>query len=285
MRAPPAPFAGWRWRWLNRFAPGSVVADERRDAACAIARGLARGAMAPSPATRSSPERTELDVARFRFVTEGRPWGNPSYYACGDIVGAVLCFSGCRSDQIVNRDDDNLDGHADADPRFPPEAPTNADGGWDVRGLRAWKAGWNLTLLRQGSKEAGCWVDTSTFTEETPLPRRGDCPQVSYGLPSQHTLVLVSDPEPLDAAPGETVNEWVCTTVEGGQVNEHGQCVCTYTTFLRRDGAHLYVSRTSGGGGRVMDGYVSVVDVPLAAPALLPPDCDAGVAADDEVTP
>lgn len=260
MRQPTYPFADWQWRWLN--SPGMPSFGEE-----SLVRQAARAIALPFGVTGQGQVdgRSKLNVDRFAFLTEKRPWGNKGYYSCGDIAGGMLCFIGCRDEGIINRDDDDLDGVAD----WKPEAPTaNEHDWWDVRGTRPWKTGWNITLLKQGSINAKCWERAV----DGYLPQQGDIFMVGVGTMQEHVGIFVSDPE----AQEDGVS-WVYTTVEGGQVDASGQCAKVYTTTLHRSGGKVYTRRAGNGQpDKLVDGFINVAKVPLVAPALVPPDFTLG---------
>lgn len=277
MTLPPVaePFSGWQWRWLASPGGVSMVEDDlRRQAAVYLAdafawggvneavvpgKGMPRGQ--PVPIEALSP-RGGLRVDRFRWLTEGRPWQQPSHSCCGYLPGGIYCLMGLRNEKILNRDDDNIDGVPDA-----REKPRGNDPWWHIKGQKAWRVGWNLTMLRQGSIDLGCWQDArrSNRVGKDLLPQMGDSPLLNFGKPDEHTLVITSDLEEVAA------NEWSCTTTEAGQVDEGGQCVRVYQSFVRREAGQLWLSRTEGDDGRLVDGWIDVGRIPLDAPALLPP--------------
>jgi len=259
VRVPAYPFADWHWTWLDSPGMPSFSADSlRRQAARAIALNFGTTGQGQVDG------RSKLEVDRFAFITEKRPWGNKSYYSCGDVAGGLLCFLGCRDEGIVNRDDDNLDGVAD----WKPEQPTrNENDWWDVKGTKAWKTGWNITLLKQGSINAKCWHAAS----DGYLPQQGDVFLVGVGG-MEHVGIFASDP--MEEEDGVS---WTYTTVEGGQVDAGGQCARTYTTLFHRVGNKVYLRRDGKSQpDKLVDGFIDISKLSLESPALVPPEFTLG---------
>jgi hypothetical protein len=244
---PAAPFQDWGWRWVDPpepppfYDPGANI----REAVVAIARALSRGGVAVTA------ERTAQDVALFNAVTEKRYVGNNNYQTCGDVVGGTMALAGVRDENVINRDDDNFDGKKD-------RPGVDMVSWWDVQGTKSWKVGWNITMLRQAAIDIKAWYRKS-------LPSRGDYFLLDYGTGLEHMGIVICDP----LLVGD--RHWQVVTVEGGQVDQHGQCVREYVNDLLQQPDGTFVLHRKGGKPRKVDGFADVAAFDYAVPALLPP--------------
>lgn len=249
MRAPPYPFSDWVWRWVDPPEQDLPDRDEVvRSAMVYITMSLSNGGV------KVKPGRSQLDVDKFNSVTERRYVGNAKYSTCCDVVGASLALLGCKDERIINRDDDDFDGVKD-----DSQKPSDGRSWWDTPGSKPWKMGANVSMLYQGSISAGAWVKVKPGV----LPRRGDSFLLDYGV-NEHFATFATDLSP-DGNGG-----WRGKTVEGGQVDEHGQCVVIYSVTLYWRNGVCYLKR-DGKKERVLCGWIDVAKVPITAPALLPP--------------
>ena len=284
MRPAGPPLSDWSWRWLSGLPAVSVIdIQNRRDAFQAVARVFAPTGMgpgiqlAPLAAGGTPRPRTRHEVDLFRWVTEGRPWGNKAYSTCVDGAMGMKCALGFRDERMLNRIDDNIDGIDD--PRFPPsEPPTQNDRPsqpavtewWDVAGTKAWKSGWNVTMFHQGSISLGTWVDAKSGR----LPQIGDDYLVDYGTGLDHVASIFEGPE--EIRPG--VYRYL--TIEAGQVDGGGQCFQVYETHHSVVGKQVVMDRQASPAGpakrRILHGFSDFALLPLAAAALLPPGCEIG---------
>ena len=279
MRAAGPPLSDWTWRWLGGFPTiAAIEIANRREAVAALCRAFAPSGVGPGieidalTAGGHKRPRTRHEVDLFRWITEGRGWGK-AYSTCGDGVGGIYCCLGLRSEQILNRNDDNIDGIDD--PRFPASEPTTSNDRpsvpapaewWDVGGTKAWRVGWNLTMIRQGAIDTGCWVRA----KDGQLPQVGDAFLVDYGTSVDHVGLIVEGPD--EVADG--VYRYL--TCEAGQVDAGGQCFKLYETHYKRSGSSVIMERQAPLKRRVLDGFIDLAKLPLDAPALVPPGFTVG---------
>ena len=248
MRPPAHPFSDWTWRWLD--PPEQDVEDRDgnvRNAIVAITMSLSSGGI------KVKPGRSQLDVDKFDAITERRYVGNKKYSDCCDLVGGALALAGCTDERIINRDDDDFDGVKDA------KQPSHEDRSWwDDKGAKPWKVGANVSMLYQGSIAAGAWVKA----EKSKVPSRGDSFLLDYGT-NEHFGTFVTDML-FDG------HVWSGHTVEGGQVDEFGQCVKIYRVemYWRNNVCYL---RRDGMKERVLHGWIDATKLSYTRPALLPP--------------
>lgn len=263
-------------RWLSAAGLSSdIEADWRRTASVALAKqylwtGAARGVDTPVG------PRTKEMVERFRVATEGRAtWAG--YSCCVDIDGVILAGLGLRDERIVNRDDDDLD-------NVPDDKQQSGRDIWDGPGETHWRVAENMIMFQAGARAAGCWVDALPGR----LPCRGDMPEVGGDSPSDggqpHVFTVVGDlaPAPANVWPKYAKTALVAPTVEGGQVDEGGQCVKGYETIFWSDAKGvMWISRVGHTGARKLKGWIDVTRVTLTAPAQLPDDCEVGRAVEE----
>lgn len=248
MRKPPYPFEHWSFRWIEppeQDAPNAQ--SDRRDAAASIMHGFINAGV------KLKTGRSQRMVDVFKFMTEGRAAGNPRYSECVDFAGGMLCILGVRDDNFVNRDDDDLDGVKDTKEKVDNES------WWDVRGARDWRMAMNVTLLHQGS------IQNGSFRKPDLNLDMGDVFFVDLGTGMDHVGVVANKPQEVSSG------VYRCQTIEGGQVDEVGQCCLIYsTTIALQPGGKITMTR-DGKKPRVLGGYIDVTAVPLSAPALVPP--------------
>lgn len=241
------PLDGWVRRWIHPPEREENPGD-RRAAASAIGAALSRGG------TRVTAFRTQREIDLFLLANERRHQGNPRYSDCGDQAGAMLALLGVRDERIVNRNDDNMDGVPDAR-QNPDSLP------WDVIGVRPWRVGANISMLKQGFSIHGAW--------RTPrgggLPQPGDIFLLDEGTGREHVGIMIGAQD----------------TAEGGQVDNFGPCCRSYrvrfsvvngvTRMVRlanNTDAPLF---SSWARDSVLSGWGDITMLPLAAPAVLPP--------------
>jgi len=253
---PLPPLSDWEWRWLDPPEQDPPLRDEWiRQGARSIAMALSSGGV------RKTVDRTQKDVDLFNMATERRYVGNPRYSACGDIVGFTLCLLGCRDEGIVNRDDDNLDGK--------PDAKQGADmmSDWDIRGARGWRSGMNIALLKQGAINAKAWVSARQGVDLSKLGM-GDYFLLDEGTMAEHVGQIVSVP-----VYDPTRKLYRAYAVEGGQVDQFGQCVRLYEVEFSVEGGKAIYYRPETKRKSVLSGWADITRIPYTAPALLPPVC------------
>lgn len=251
---PLPPLDGWRWRWLD---PPEQDPPQRNEwirlGAQSIAWALSNGGV------KSHDHRSQMDVDLFNMATERRYVGNPRYSACGDIVGFALCLLGCRDEGIVNRDDDNLDGKPDT--RQGPDIMSD----WDIRGVRGWRSGMNIALLKQGAINSKAWVSAKAGPTQFTMDM-GDYFLLDEGTMAEHVGQIVSTPV---WDPSRKL--YRCMSVEGGQVDKFGQCVRAYTVEFSWEGSKLTYYRPETKRKSVVSGWADITKIPYTTPALLPP--------------
>lgn len=207
--------------------------------------------------------RDKARVALFKTITEGRGMSR-KYSTCGELVGFCLASLGLRDERILNKDDDDLDGVADAKQRRGLDSP-------GIAGQHAWKVGQVITMLVEGSRQAGCWVSASAIPGR--LPRAGDCALVGENG-QEHVFVITSDLCVVSE------NRWVFRSVDAGQVDAGGQCTKAFAeNYLSKQGARWVHTRGTSEGwqhvvreksSRPLIGWIDLDKVPLPGPALLP---------------
>lgn len=249
-KRPPYPFEDFSYRWIEPPEQDAPYAQrDRRTAMSFIALSFVGAGVAKKPG------RTQRMVDIFAFVTEGRAKGNPKYSECVDFAGAALAMLGVRDERVINRNDDNMDGKPDAQAAESPYW-------WDQMGKHDWRVGQNVSMIFSGGKAAGAWVNAGIGV----VPKLGDVFLLDYGTGREHVGVVASTPYKAEDG------SWRFQTVEGGQVDEAGQCCQLFETTLHWQGSSTLMTR-AGRSSRVLCGFIDVGKIELLAPAMVPPVC------------
>lgn len=236
--------------------------DLRRRAAVAVAKRLAWSGWGLGVET-GGGFRDQDRVDLFKRIVEGR--NGKGYSTCSDAVTYYLASMGLRDESIIDRDDDNADGIPDEKQVEPND---------DVLGRNHWIVGRAVTMLIEGSKKAGAWVDCKAGGPESDA---GDWFWIGdHGM--EHVGIFASAWRPCEDLDLGAVKAWYADTVEAGQVDAGGQCTCQYVEVIRQfaDG-RFFMSRKPGEAGRRLYGWGSLTAYTLSAPAQVPVSFEGGI--------